>query len=265
MSAAVTRPRFRLALDLAPGTYTIPRARRTPSLVIAGLLVGRSPRRPRLWWSRPMPADVCSMFARMPRYAPAASGIRSESRIPATGQNGSSRHFSAPSGTRSEGNLRTEQRTLNPRVRGSSPWRRTCFDLGFHRSRSFLCVRFVPMFAPCLLALLAGAQRAPGFLVVLHRIPAHAQARSGQEQRGTSVVGRSGHGRPLYAGRLTFHPRRTARLAHGRRPAAQLDSQPEVLDLLAHQFGPAQDSRSAAARSNPWTGTSSPQTPSSPR
>ena len=192
------------------------------------------------------------------------------------------------------------------------------------------------MFAPCLLALLAGAQRAPGFLVVLHRIPAHAQARSGQEQRGTSVVGRSGHGRPLYAGRLTFHPRRAARLAHGRRPAAQRDSQPEVLDLLAHQFGdspplvlvshhldnvfvaepddelavvdplfpaspagglvevsagedqgrtarcrggsgswppadlvlagsPAQDSRSAAARSNLWAGTSSPQTPSSPR
>jgi hypothetical protein len=31
------------------------------------------------------------MFARMPRYAPAASDIRSDSRIPATGQNGSSR------------------------------------------------------------------------------------------------------------------------------------------------------------------------------
>ena len=29
------------------------------------------------------------MFARMPRYAPAASGIRSESRIPVTGRNGS--------------------------------------------------------------------------------------------------------------------------------------------------------------------------------
>jgi hypothetical protein len=26
---------------------------------------------------------------------------------------------------------RTEQRTLNPRVRGSSPWRRTRIDLGF--------------------------------------------------------------------------------------------------------------------------------------
>jgi hypothetical protein len=38
------------------------------------------------------------------------------------------------------------------------------------------------------------------------------RARSGQKKQGISVV-RSGHGRPLYAGRLTFHPRRTARLA----------------------------------------------------
>jgi hypothetical protein len=33
-----------------------------------------------------------------------------------------------------------EQRTLNPRVRGSSPWRRTRTDLGFNRSRSFLLI-----------------------------------------------------------------------------------------------------------------------------
>jgi hypothetical protein len=33
------------------------------------------------------------MFARMPRYAPAASGIRSATRMRATGQNGSSRHM----------------------------------------------------------------------------------------------------------------------------------------------------------------------------
>jgi hypothetical protein len=32
-----------------------------------------------------------------------------------------------------------EQRTLNPRVRGSSPWRRTCDDLGFYDPRSFFC------------------------------------------------------------------------------------------------------------------------------
>jgi hypothetical protein len=63
---------------------------------------------------------------------------------------------------------------------------------------------------------------------------AHAHARSGQEQQGIGVVGRSGHGRPLYAGRLTFRPRRTARPARRR---AQLDSQPEVLDLLPHRLG----------------------------
>jgi hypothetical protein len=66
-----------------------------PLPLIAQHHVGRSPRRPRPWWSRPMPTDVCSMFARMPRYTPAASGIRSESRMPATGQNGSSRHVLA--------------------------------------------------------------------------------------------------------------------------------------------------------------------------
>src|SRR5689334_17844055 len=37
------------------------------------------------------------------------------------------------------GNPRTQQRTLNPRVRGSSSWRCTRTDLGFHHSRSFLC------------------------------------------------------------------------------------------------------------------------------
>ncbi|MGH3275222.1 MAG: hypothetical protein ACRDNZ_12975 [Streptosporangiaceae bacterium] len=68
-------------------------------------------------------------------------------------------------------------------------------------------------------------------------MPAHARARSGQEQQGIGVVSRSDHGRLLYAGRLTFHPRRTARLAHGRWSLRHLDSQPEVLDLLAHQLG----------------------------
>ena len=45
-----------------------------------------------------------------------------------------------------------EQQTLNLRVRGSSPWRRTSDDLGFYRSRSFFMCPFIPMFAPCLLA-----------------------------------------------------------------------------------------------------------------
>jgi hypothetical protein len=49
-------------------------------------------RHPQPWWSRPMTTDGCSVVARMPRYGPAASGIRSAQRIPATGQNGSSRH-----------------------------------------------------------------------------------------------------------------------------------------------------------------------------
>ena len=37
-----------------------------------------------------------------------------------------------------------EQRTLNPRVRGSSPWRRTRTDLGFYRSGSFFMCPFCP-------------------------------------------------------------------------------------------------------------------------
>src|SRR6516165_3715112 len=49
---------------------------------------------------------------------------------------------------------RTEQRTLNPRVRGSSPWRRTRTDLGFYYSRSFfvrpVCTGLPAAFAPCL-------------------------------------------------------------------------------------------------------------------
>ena len=47
---------------------------------------------------------------------------------------------------------RTPRRTLNPQVRGSSPWRRTRDDLGFHRSRSFLYVRSGAVSRPCLLA-----------------------------------------------------------------------------------------------------------------
>lgn len=85
--------------------------------------------RPRLWWSRPARNDVRSMFARMSRYAPAARGIRSPLRIQATAQNGrpgSYRHRSTPV----QGKNRTEERTLNPRVRDSSPWRRTRDDLG---------------------------------------------------------------------------------------------------------------------------------------
>ena len=59
-----------------------------------------------------------------------------------------------------------EQRTLNPRVRGSSPWRRTRSDLGFYRSRSFfmrpVCPGFSGVLAPCLLG---GRMLGPGRLV----------------------------------------------------------------------------------------------------
>jgi hypothetical protein len=41
-------------------------------------------------------------------------------------------------------NPRTEQRTLNPRVRGSSPWRRTRPDLGFHRPKVFFTCPVCP-------------------------------------------------------------------------------------------------------------------------
>ena len=56
-----------------------------------------------------------------------ASGIRSESRIPATGQNSSSRHVSASSDTRSEEKIGTEQRTLkdlSPAPAGKEPRQR---------------------------------------------------------------------------------------------------------------------------------------------
>ncbi len=45
-------------------------------------------RHPQPWWSRPFRIDVCSMFARMSRYSPAARGIRSPSRMRATARNG---------------------------------------------------------------------------------------------------------------------------------------------------------------------------------
>jgi hypothetical protein len=136
-------PSPRLALDLAPGPI--------PILVIAELLVGQSLRRPRLWWSRPMPADVCSMFARTPGYAPAPSGIRSESRIPETGQNGSSRHVLSLPGSISK--RINEQRSgllirgFGVQVPGGAPG----LTWGFTTPGPFFRVRFVHMFAPCLL------------------------------------------------------------------------------------------------------------------
>ena len=104
------------------------------------------------YWSRPVRTDVCSMFARMPRYAPAASGIRSESRIPETGQNGSSRHvlalFDSSSRRINEHRSGLLIRGFGVQVPGGAPG----LTWGFIAPGHFLCVRFVPMLAPCLLA-----------------------------------------------------------------------------------------------------------------
>jgi hypothetical protein len=51
-------------------------------------------------WSRPVPVDICSAFARMPRHAPAASGICGAPRISRRGRSGSSRHVLASFGSR---------------------------------------------------------------------------------------------------------------------------------------------------------------------
>jgi hypothetical protein len=58
---------------------------------------------------------------------------------------------------------------------------------------------------------LARAQRAPGLLIFVDRMPAHAGARSGWEGLIVRGVHRTGHGRSLYAEGLTFHPRQTDR------------------------------------------------------
>jgi hypothetical protein len=54
---------------------------------------------------------------------------------------------------------RIEQRTLNPRVRGSSPWRRTRTDLGFAAPGHF----YVSVLSPCRLRVSSGARESrPG-------------------------------------------------------------------------------------------------------
>jgi hypothetical protein len=51
-----------------------------------------------------------------------------------------------------------------------------------------------------------------------------------------SVVGRPSHGRSLYAGRLTFHPCRTARRLLGRRRARRLSAE---VSVVLGNVGPA--------------------------
>jgi hypothetical protein len=60
------------------------------------------------------------------------------------GQNGSLPARAIISSQQFKEHKRTEKRTLNPRVRGSSPWRRTRFDLGFYHPRAFFMCPFCP-------------------------------------------------------------------------------------------------------------------------
>ena len=100
-------------------------------------------------WSRPIRIDVCSMFARMPRYSPTPSGTRSAARMRATGQNGSSRHvlalFDSSSRRINEQSSGLLIRGFGVQVPGGAP----VLTLGFTNPRSSLCVRFVPISFPC--------------------------------------------------------------------------------------------------------------------
>jgi NADPH:quinone reductase-like Zn-dependent oxidoreductase len=75
------------------------------------------------------------MFARMPRYGPVELGTHVTSPRGVAVQLRMSLHFCDSSFQKSI----SEQRTLNPRVRGSSPWRRTRTDLGFIAPGLFMC------------------------------------------------------------------------------------------------------------------------------
>jgi hypothetical protein len=68
----------------------------------------------------------------MSRYDPVVADPKRHQGLRDAAQSGTSWHVPALAGT---GKL-IEQRTLNLRVRGSSLWRRTRFDLGFYHSRS---------------------------------------------------------------------------------------------------------------------------------
>ena len=102
-------------------------------------------RRPRPWWSRPVQTDVCSMFARTSRYVPVRPG---STRYPrATPDTGNRTERQVAVGTviarqQLREKNRTEQQTLNLRVRGSSPWRRTHSDLGLYVFRVLSCRPF---------------------------------------------------------------------------------------------------------------------------
>jgi hypothetical protein len=91
-------------------------------------------------WSRPFRIDVCSVFARMPRYGAAGRGTHVTLPRRVAVQLRTSQHSCDSSFQKTF----SEHRTLNPRVRGSSPRRRTRSDLGFHDSRSLFMCPFCP-------------------------------------------------------------------------------------------------------------------------
>jgi len=109
-------------------------------------------RRLRPRWSRPVHIDVCSMFARTPRYTPAAPGIRSATPMSAGGLNGSSQHVLALSDSSSrrinEQNSGLLIRGFGVRVPGGAP----VLTWGFRTPGRFFRVRFVSVVAPWLLA-----------------------------------------------------------------------------------------------------------------
>jgi len=105
----------------------------------------------RPWWSRPVRIDVCSMFARMSRYAPAARGIHRPPRLQANAQNGRWRHVSSSSDSSSEGIIELSSRLLicgfGVQVPGGAP----ILTWGYTRSGASRDGRFRVMFAPRLL------------------------------------------------------------------------------------------------------------------
>jgi len=92
------------------------------------------------------------MVARMPRYAPAASGTRSAQRIPATRQNGSPRHvltsFDSSSSRKIEYSSGLLIRGFGVQVPGGAPG----LTWGFIAPGRFFVPRFVRLVAPWLLA-----------------------------------------------------------------------------------------------------------------
>jgi hypothetical protein len=144
VSATSTGLRLHLTCCAAPASITLP--------TTGYSLSPPRPRGTRLWWSRPMHPHVCSLFARMPRHGPAPPGIRSEARMQATGQNDSSRHvlasFDSSSRRINEQSSGLLIRRFGVQVPGGAPvltWVSIAPGCCFR-------VRFVPTFAPCLLA-----------------------------------------------------------------------------------------------------------------